>query len=103
MTAQSARRASSRALPSDRPRPSSVPASRGPMDRSAREVRRQRQRHLRRRRRDLLEDVCLAIVLTIGLIVATAGLGVVVIIDFSIAAAMIASVVLERRMRNRAR
>lgn len=61
--------------------------------------RRRRQRHFRRRRRDLLEDVALALLLTIVLISVTAGLGVLLLLEAPLAAAVIGSFVLERRLR----
>ena len=61
--------------------------------------RRQRTRHIRRRRRDLLFDCGIAVVLTVGLMIATPGLGVVAIVDVAIAVALLASVIVELRLR----
>lgn len=49
----------------------------------------------------MLEDVAIALVLMIVLLSITAGLGVVLIIDVIAGSALIASVVLERRLRKR--
>ena len=69
--------------------------------------RRQRTRHLRRRRRDLLFDGIVAVVLTVALMIAAPGLGVVAIVDVAIAVALLGSVIVElslsatRRRRHR--
>lgn len=61
--------------------------------------RRQRERHLRLVRRDLLVDCLLALLLTIAMLVITAGLGVIALLEIPAAAAAIASCVIERRRR----
>lgn len=67
--------------------------------RSRRLERRRRELHLRRLRRDLLEDFGIAIVLMILVLVITAGLGVVALLEIPVAGAVVASYVLERRRR----
>jgi hypothetical protein len=59
--------------------------------------RRQRARHIRRRRRDLVFDGMVAVGLTAVLITVTPGLGVVAIVDVIIAVALLGSVIVERR------
>lgn len=68
----------------------------------ARAERRRRQRHFARRRRDLLEDVGLALVLTLVLISFTAGLGVIALLEGPLAAGLIASVLVPRVRQRRA-
>jgi Flp pilus assembly protein TadB len=63
--------------------------------------RRRRQRHFARRRRDLLEDVCAALVLTIFMLCLTAGLGVIALIEIACTLALAASYLLERRRRRK--
>lgn len=60
--------------------------------------RRQRTRHIRRRRRDLLFDGTIAVVLTVSLMIASPGLGVVAIVDVAIAVALLGSVIVEQRL-----
>jgi hypothetical protein len=67
--------------------------------RARRIERRRRERHLRRLRRDLLEDVGIAIVLMSFTLIVTAGLGVVALLEIPVAAAVIASYVVERGIR----
>jgi Flp pilus assembly protein TadB len=74
-----------------------------PADRAVRTERRRREQHLRRRRRDLLEDVAIAILLTIAALIWTAGLGVIAIIAVPIACAVIGSFLVERWLRKRRR
>ncbi len=62
--------------------------------------RRRRQQHFRRLRRDLLEDVAIAILLTALLLTFAAGLGVVVLLEIPLAGALIGSA-LARRVRLR--
>jgi hypothetical protein len=71
--------------------------------RAARLERRRREQHLRRRRRDLLEDVGIAIVLMIVALIWAAGLAVIALIEIPIGAAVIGSLVLERRRRKQRR
>jgi Flp pilus assembly protein TadB len=65
--------------------------------------RRRRRRHLQQLRRDLLVDGGLALVLTVLVLSATAGLGVVALLEVPIGAAVLLSFVLERRARRRSR
>jgi hypothetical protein len=60
-------------------------------------------RHIRRRRRDLLEDVAAAIVLAIAVLIVTAGLGVVALLAVPTAGALLASLIAERVIRARRR
>jgi hypothetical protein len=70
-------------------------------DRAVRIERRRRLTHLRRRRRDLLEDVVGAIVLMILALIVTPGLGVLALIEVPLALGLIATVLAERRWRKR--
>jgi 4-hydroxybenzoate polyprenyltransferase len=66
--------------------------------------RRRRERHFARRRRDLLEDMGLAVVFSLILITLTAGLGVIALLELPVSAALVASVLIpriRRRRRNR--
>jgi hypothetical protein len=54
-------------------------------------------RHLRRRRRDLLEDAVLAILLMTLAVILTPGLGVIAIIEVPVGLLLIATVLVERR------
>jgi hypothetical protein len=72
-----------------------------PVHQNARLERRWRERHLRRRRRDLLADVAIAIVLMIVILIWTAGLGVIALIEIPVGGLIIGSFVFERRMRRR--
>jgi hypothetical protein len=74
-------------------RPSGVPAT----------ERRRRERHYRLRRRDLLEDVGAGLLLTVLLLMLTAGLGVLALLDVALVALLVASGVFERRGRRQAR
>jgi hypothetical protein len=65
--------------------------------------RRRRQRHFARRRRDLLEDAGIALLLTLTLLVLTAGLGVVALLELPMAGILAASVVIPRIRRHRRR
>jgi hypothetical protein len=60
-----------------------------------------RLRHVRRRRRDLLEDAVLAFVLAITLFTLTAGLGVVALLAGALSAVVIGSFIWERRRARR--
>jgi hypothetical protein len=71
------------------------------MDRAGRLERRRRMAHLRRLRRDLLEDVLAATVLTILALSMTAGLGVIAILEAPLVLALLGSIVIERRRRGR--
>jgi Flp pilus assembly protein TadB len=63
--------------------------------------RRRRQRHFARRRRDLLEDTALALLLTVVLLTVTAGLGVIALLEIPMAIVLIASIVIPRVRRRR--
>jgi hypothetical protein len=65
--------------------------------------RRRRIRHFRRRRRDLIVDAALAIVLMVLALILTPGLGVLAIIEIPVALALIGTVLAERRIRKRER
>jgi hypothetical protein len=75
-----------------------------PSDRPARRRRaeqRRRERHFRRRRRDLLEDTTVALLAAIVLLTVTAGLGVLALLEVPLAAILIGSMIVERRLRRR--
>jgi hypothetical protein len=72
-----------------------------PINRSARTERHRRAQHFRRRRRDLLEDLAMAVVLAAIVIIATAGLGVVAIIDIGVAVGLVGTLLAEREFRKR--
>jgi Flp pilus assembly protein TadB len=63
--------------------------------------RRKRERHLRRRRRDLLEDFALALLLMTVVLMFTAGLGVIALLDIVLIAVLTGSYLLRRWMRSR--
>lgn len=63
--------------------------------------RRRRQRHFARRRRDLLQDAGAALVIAVFLISATAGLGVLALLEIPLAGALIASLLAERVIARR--
>ena len=97
------------AQPSHRPatlrrsRPEADPASAHPLtvDRAATLERRRRISHFRRRRRDLLGDAVLAVVLVVLALILTPGLGVLAVIEIPVALALAGTVVGERRIRKR--
>ncbi|HWF52998.1 MAG TPA: hypothetical protein VG223_00150 [Solirubrobacteraceae bacterium] len=60
-----------------------------------------RARLIRRRRTDLRQDVALAAVVALVALTVTAGLAVIVLISLPVAAALLGSIVLERRFRRR--
>jgi hypothetical protein len=86
-----------------RSRPKADPASARPLtvDRAATLERRRRISHFRLRRRDLLGDAALAIVLMVLALILTPGLGVLAIIEIPVALALVGTVVGERRIRKR--
>jgi hypothetical protein len=86
-----------------RPRPEADPASARPLtaDRAAMLERRRRISHFRRRRRDLLGDTALAILLLVLALILTPGLGVLAMIEIPVALALVGTVVGERRIRKR--
>lgn len=102
MGVEAARRADRRP-PERRPAPRRPPPAPSPTqnDRAAKLERRRRAQHFQRRRRDLLQDTALASALTIALVSATAGLGVLALIEMPVAAALIASLLIERAIRKR--
>ena len=77
--------------------PAGQPPSKRLPTAGTRHERRRREQHLRRRRRDLLEDFGMAVVLVLVALTWTAGLGVIALIEIPVGAAVIASLVLERR------
>jgi len=83
-------------------RPSPSPAPSRPSGVLATE-RRRRERHYRLRRRDLLEDVGAGLLVTVLLLMLTAGLGVLALLDLALLALLVASGVVERRRRRHAR
>ena len=62
-----------------------------------------RLRHLRALRRDLLVDVGAAFALMLFVVIATAGLGVVLLFEIPVGALVVASFVIERRRRRQRR
>jgi hypothetical protein len=86
-----------------RSRPEADPASAQPLtaERAAMLERRRRISHFRRRRRDLLGDAVVAIVLMVLALILTPGLGVLAIIEIPVALALIGTVIAERRIRKR--
>jgi hypothetical protein len=79
-----------------RPRPwAAAPAQ----EHAARLERRRRRRHLQRLRRDLVLDLAAALGLTIAVLIGTAGLGVVALLEIPVAGLVLASFVVERRRR----
>jgi hypothetical protein len=77
------------------------PGPRATRDRAARNERIRRERHLRRRRRDLLVDTAVALVVTVLTLSLTAGLGVVALLQIPVAGAIAGSFLLERSLRKR--
>jgi Flp pilus assembly protein TadB len=63
--------------------------------------RRRRAQHFARRRRDLLEDIAAALLVTLLAITLTAGLGVVVLIELPVALALVSSYLVDRRRHRR--
>jgi len=100
MSTQPARRPAS--PPYRHPRARRAPAH-GAAPPAIRLERRRRITHLRRRRRDLLVDVVIAIVLMgLGLML-TPGLGVLAIVEVPLALALVGTMIAERRFRRRRR
>jgi Flp pilus assembly protein TadB len=64
--------------------------------------RRRREQHFRRRRRDLLTDAILALVLAIVLTSLTAGLGILLLVVVPMAAGLVAYRVVQHRLARRA-
>jgi hypothetical protein len=98
-------------MPPAHPRPHRAPHAPAPPDRAlparkqprapATLERRRRERHLQRRRRDLLVDCAVALLLMIVALVLTAGLGVIALLDIPVIGVLIGSLALERWMRSR--
>lgn len=61
--------------------------------------RRRRERHYRLRRRDLLEDLGAGLLVTVLLLMVTAGLGVLALLDLALLVLLVVSGVVERRRR----
>jgi Flp pilus assembly protein TadB len=93
--------ASARRPAAGEPLPRSLVARPSPSRRSN-ELRR-RRRHLQQLRRDLLVDAGLALILTVLVLSATAGLGVVALLEVPLGAGVLLSFLLERRARRRSR
>jgi hypothetical protein len=85
----------------DDPAPWAVLADPPSAGRPPRADRRRRRRLIRRRRRDLLEDMGLAVVLALFLLIVTAGLGVVAILEIPALILIGGSLVAERIIRRR--
>jgi hypothetical protein len=86
-----------------RPRSRAQPGRRAssPANSPARREARRRLQHIRRRRRDLLEDTALGLVLAIVVLIVTAGLGVIALISVPAGLALIGSLFAEREIRKR--
>ncbi|MGI8428517.1 MAG: hypothetical protein ACR2OB_04265 [Solirubrobacteraceae bacterium] len=90
-----------RSFPSSRRRPQ---ASSGSVAATVRiDERRRRQQHFRGRRRDLLQDVAIGILLTTIVLTYAAGLGVVALLEVLVAGTMIGSALARRVRRTRLR
>jgi hypothetical protein len=84
------------------PRTTAPPRTRGAASQRAVSLeRRRREQRFRRRRRDLLEDLGLGLLLAIIALIVAPGLGIVALCSIPIAAAVIGTVVAERRHRRR--
>jgi hypothetical protein len=68
---------------------------------SAAARRRRRARHYRLRRRDLVEDLGAGLLLAVLLFLATAGLGVLALLEIPLVGILVAAGVLDRRRRSR--
>lgn len=90
---------------SDRPHPRTRAGHPGRADpsRARRPEARRRTRLIRRRRLDLLQDAALALLLASIVLIETAGLGVVALLSAFTALALIASLVVERRLAQKRR
>lgn len=62
---------------------------------------RSRARLIRQRQTDLRQDIAFAVVLALVALTVTAGLAVIVLLSLPVAAALLSSLVLERRFRRR--
>jgi hypothetical protein len=85
-------------VPVDRARPG---GDRSAAQQRASAQRRRRQRHFARRRRDLIEDGAVALVVSLALIVFTAGLGVVALFMVLLVGLTAASVIVPWAIRRR--
>lgn len=83
-----------------KPRPHAATPARA-ADQAAKLERRRRIKHLRRRRRDLLQDITIALLLAVLGLILTPGLGILAVIEIPVALALIGSLILERKLRNR--
>jgi membrane protein required for beta-lactamase induction len=63
--------------------------------------RRRRERHYRLRRRDLLEDLGAGLLITVLLLMLTAGLGVLALLDLALVSLLVVSSLIGRRRRRR--
>ncbi len=84
-----------------RARPAAEPSSPSRPSRRPRATadRRRRERHYRLRRRDLVQDLGIALLVAVLLFMLTAGLGVLALIDLALVGLLIASGVIGRRRR----
>jgi hypothetical protein len=107
MATQPARQPPPVRAPRPRPRARGRPgADRGAAPEPARDhatrlERRRRTRRLQQLRRDLLVDLVAALALTIFVLIVTAGLGVVALLEIPVAGLVIGSFLVERRRRGR--
>lgn len=80
------------------------PTTEGPAPGDAarhRAERRRRERHFRRRRRDLLEDAGMALAVMVALLSMTAGLGIVALIEVPLITVVVGSLFAERVVARR--
>lgn len=96
------RRARLQSTPAQRHRPPTARTSQR-RTRAASPERTRRLRHLRALRRDLLIDVAAAFALMLFVVIATAGLGVVLLLEIPVGALVVTSFVIERRHRRQRR
>jgi predicted anti-sigma-YlaC factor YlaD len=90
------------AEPARRPASARTPGSARTQTRArASAERRRRQRHFARRRRDLLEDTALALLVTVVLLTVTAGLGVIALLEIPMAVTLLATILIPRVRRHR--
>jgi hypothetical protein len=101
MSASSARRSAARPVRRAHPAVPNWTAAPERGQQAVRAQRRRRQQHLRRLRRDLLEDAGLGFLLMVVTLIMTAGLGVIAIIEFPVMAIVIGSFLAERYVRRR--
>lgn len=87
----------------DRAATRSRPVTERVITRDRRAEARRRQRHFRRRRRDLVTDATLGLLLAIVLISVTAGLGILLLLVMPLGGALVALTIAERRVARRRR